>query len=62
MEALGEVYPSGRWQRYTVHFYRNALHAEPRGKAADVASSMPRRLRQMPRRSTILSPVKPPLA
>lgn len=37
LEALGEFYPQARWQRCVVHFYRNVLHAVPRGKAKDVA-------------------------
>lgn len=37
LEALGDFYPSARWQRCVVHFYRNVLHAVPRGKAKDVA-------------------------
>ena len=37
LEALGEFYPQAKWQRCVVHFYRNVLHAVPRGKAKDVA-------------------------
>lgn len=37
LEALGEFYPEAQWQRCIVHFYRNVLHAVPRGKAKDVA-------------------------
>jgi transposase-like protein len=37
LEALGEFYPQARWQRCVVHFYRNVLHAVPRGKAKEVA-------------------------
>ncbi|MEG6594214.1 transposase, partial [Desulfovibrio sp. 1188_IL3213] len=36
-EALGEFYPNAKWQRCVVHFYRNVLHAVPRGKAKEVA-------------------------
>lgn len=36
LEALGEFYPTAQWQRCVVHFYRNVLHAVPRGKAKDV--------------------------
>lgn len=35
--ALGEFYPQAKWQRCVVHFYRNVLHAVPRGKAKEVA-------------------------
>jgi transposase-like protein len=37
LAALGEFYPKAKWQRCVVHFYRNVLHAVPRGKAKDVA-------------------------
>ena len=37
LEALGEYYPNAAWQRCVVHFYRNVLHAVPRGKAKEVA-------------------------
>lgn len=37
LEALGEYYPAAKWQRCVVHFYRNVLHAVPRGKAKEVA-------------------------
>jgi transposase-like protein len=37
LEALGEYYPGAQWQRCVVHFYRNVLHAVPRGKAKEVA-------------------------
>lgn len=38
---LGECYPAAAWQRCVVHFYRNVLHAVPRGKAKE-ASLMPK--------------------
>ena len=37
LEALGEFYPAAAWQRCVVHFYRNVLHAVPRGKSKDVS-------------------------
>ena len=37
LEALEEFYPDAKWQRCVVHFYRNVLHAVPRGKAKEVA-------------------------
>lgn len=37
LDALGEFYPDAKWQRCVVHFYRNVLHATPRGKAKEVA-------------------------
>ena len=32
VESLGETYPDARWQRCTVHFYRNVYTMVPRGK------------------------------
>jgi len=37
LEAYGEFYPKAKWQRCVVHFYRNVLHAVPRGRAGEVA-------------------------
>lgn len=37
LEPLGECYPAAVWQRCVVHFYRNVLHAVPRGKAKEVS-------------------------
>ena len=37
LEVMYEFYPSVRWQRCVVHFYRNVLHAVPRGKAREVS-------------------------
>jgi putative transposase len=37
VEALGEVYPSARWQRCVVHFYRNVLRVVPQGRSKEVA-------------------------
>lgn len=37
LEALSEFYPAAKWQRCVVHFYRNVLHAVPKGKAKSVA-------------------------
>lgn len=36
-EVMGEFYPTARWQRCVVHFYRNVLTAIPKGKVKDVA-------------------------
>lgn len=33
IESLGEYYPESKWQRCTVHFYRNVFSLVPRGKA-----------------------------
>jgi transposase-like protein len=37
IEALGEFYPTAKWQRCIVHFYRNVLHAVPHGTSKQVA-------------------------
>lgn len=37
VESLGDFYPEAKWQRCSVHFYRNVFTAVPRGKVADVA-------------------------
>ena len=37
LEVLYDYYPAARWQRCVVHFYRNVLHATPRGKAREVS-------------------------
>ena len=37
IDALGAVFPDARWQRCTVHFYRNVLRLVPKGKSAQVA-------------------------
>lgn len=37
LEAFVEFYPHAKWQRCVFHFYRNVLHAVPRGKMKDVA-------------------------
>ena len=37
MESIGDFYPEAKWQRCTVHFYRNVFTVVPRGKVKDVA-------------------------
>ena len=37
VESLGDFYPDARWQRCTVHFYRNVFSKVPKGKVKDVA-------------------------
>jgi len=37
IESLGEYYPDAKWQRCTVHWYRNVLSVVPRGKMKEVA-------------------------
>ena len=40
VEALAEHYPEARWQRCTVHFYRNVFTHVPRSKGAEVAAML----------------------
>ena len=37
VESIGEFYPEARWQRCTVHFYRNVFSHVPRGKVTEVS-------------------------
>lgn len=37
LEAISTVFPSAKYQRCTVHFYRNVFTAVPKGKVKDVA-------------------------
>ena len=37
LEAVGEVYPDAKYQRCTVHFYRNVFSVVPRSKMKTVA-------------------------
>ncbi len=37
LAALNECYPSSRWQRCVVHFYRNVQRMTPRGKIREVS-------------------------
>jgi len=40
VESIGEYYPEARWQRCTVHFYRNVFSVVPRNKMRDVANML----------------------
>ena len=40
VESLGECFPDARWQRCTVHFYRNIFSVVPRGRMKDVAAML----------------------
>jgi putative transposase len=40
VESLGEFYPEARWQRCTVHWYRNVFTAVPSGKVREVAAML----------------------
>ena len=37
IDVIGEFFPSAKWQRCVVHFYRNVLSAVPKGKSKEVA-------------------------
>lgn len=40
LEAINEVYPDAKYQRCTVHFYRNVFTVTPRSKVREVAAMM----------------------
>jgi len=40
IESLGEFFPQARWQRCTVHFYRNVFSVVPRGKMREVSAML----------------------
>ena len=40
LEAVGEVFPDAKYQRCTVHFYRNVLSVVPRSKVKQVAKML----------------------
>ena len=40
LEAVGEVYPEAKYQRCTVHFYRNVFSVVPRSKVKIVAKML----------------------
>jgi transposase-like protein len=40
VESLGEHFPDARWQRCTVHFYRNVFSVVPRGKMKEVSAML----------------------
>ena len=42
LEAVGEVFPKAKYQRCTVHFYRNVFSVTPRSKVKNVFSVTPR--------------------
>ena len=51
LEAVGEVFPDAKYQRCTVHFYRNIFSVVPKSKVKIVAKmlkrSTPRRVRSV---------------
>lgn len=40
LEAVSEVYPDAKYQRCTVHFYRNVFSVTPRSKMKEVAAML----------------------
>lgn len=40
LEAIGEVFPEAKYQRCTVHFYRNVFSATPRSKVKPVSKML----------------------
>ncbi len=40
LEAVGEVFPEARYQRCTVHFYRNVFSVTPRSKVKLVSKML----------------------
>ena len=40
LEAVGEVFPDAKYQRCTVHFYRNVFSVTPRSKVKMVAKML----------------------
>jgi len=40
VESLADYYPQAKWQRCTVHFYRNVFSLVPRKKMAEVAAML----------------------
>lgn len=40
VEAIGAVFPNAKYQRCTVHFYRNVFSAVPNGKVKEVAKML----------------------
>lgn len=40
VESVAEVFPTARWQRCVVHFYRNVFTMVPKGKVREVAAML----------------------
>ena len=40
VEAIGQVFPKAKYQRCTVHFYRNVLSVVPKQKVADIVKML----------------------
>jgi transposase-like protein len=40
VESIAEYYPESKWQRCTVHYYRNVFSLVPKGKVKEVAAML----------------------
>ena len=40
VESIGQFFPAARWQRCSVHFYRNVFSVVPRGRMKEVAAML----------------------
>lgn len=40
VEAIGEVFPKAKYQRYTVHFYRNVFSVVLNGRIKEIAKML----------------------
>lgn len=40
VDALGEVFPDGQWQRCVVHWYRNAWSCVPKGRVKELSAML----------------------
>ena len=40
LEAVGELFPDAKYQRYTVHFYRNVFSVTPCSKVKVIAKML----------------------
>lgn len=40
LEAVNDVFPDAKYQRYTVHFYRNVFSVTPRSRMKEVAAML----------------------
>ena len=40
IESIAEYYPESRWQRCTVHYYRNVFSVVPKGKMKEVSAML----------------------
>ena len=53
LEAVGEVFPDAKYQRCTVHFYRNVFSVVPKSKVKIVAKMLKRSTRRRVRKPPV---------